>query len=99
MLAWYKYRRYKRPYKNILVSLARAKLQTRTSGGIVDVTIKGSRQDMQLIVYNMLGEVMGTAMVNGFVELDVAGFPNGVYQLAFTNLAGEKYTTRIVVNK
>ena len=66
---------------------------------MVDITIKGSQQDLLLTIYNILGEVMGTATINGYVELNVSDFPNGLYQIKMVNLQGKEYFTRLIVTK
>jgi hypothetical protein len=66
---------------------------------IVDITVKGSKEDILLTVYNTLGELMGTAKINGYVELNVADFPNGLYQIKCVNSQGVEYQTRLVVTK
>ncbi len=69
------------------------------ASNIVDITIKGSREDLLLIVYNILGEVMGTTTVNGYIELNVGDFPNGLYQIKCVNSQGIEFQTRLVVTK
>jgi hypothetical protein len=69
------------------------------TGSKIKITVTGRQKSGVVTVYNTLGEVMGEALVNGFVELDISAFPNGVYQLTFTTLAGEKYNTRLVKSK
>ena len=66
---------------------------------IVDITIKGSDEDLLLTIYNMLGETMGTATVNNYVELNVSDFPNGLYQVKLTKSNGTEYHTRLIVTK
>lgn len=65
----------------------------------VDIVVKGSKDNVLMTVYNSLGEVMGVAEINHYVQFNVSEFPNGVYQLQFITADGAKYTTRLIVTK
>ncbi|MBL0310529.1 MAG: T9SS type A sorting domain-containing protein [Bacteroidetes bacterium] len=63
----------------------------------VDIVIKGSKEDLRMMVYNNLGEIVGNAVVNHYVEFDVSNFTNGVYQVCFISPNGTVSSSRLVV--
>ncbi|MBL0310525.1 MAG: T9SS type A sorting domain-containing protein [Bacteroidetes bacterium] len=65
----------------------------------VDIVIKGSKEDLRMMVYNNLGEIVGNAVVNHYVEFDVSNFTNGVYQVCFISPNGTVSSSRLVVAK
>jgi hypothetical protein len=66
---------------------------------IVDITIENSQEDLLLTVYNHLGELIGNAIINNYVELDVSDFVSGIYFIKFSNTEGLVLTKKLIVTR
>lgn len=69
------------------------------SSSKVKITITGNKEPLQMVVYNTLGEILNTGMLNKETQLDVSNYPNGLYQVVLSNYSGKQYHTHFVVAK
>ena len=75
------------------------KMSPNPTNSLVDILIKGSKEDLQMTIYNNMGQIVGQATVNNYIELDVSSFNSGIYQVCFIATNGNTFNSRLIVTK
>lgn len=64
---------------------------------IVDIIIKRSEEALKMEVFNPLGQLIGSAFVNNYVELNVTRWEKGAYLVRFSDSTGARHHSRLIV--
>ncbi len=64
---------------------------------VVKITIADNREQLQLVIYNSVGQVAKQTVISGYLLLDVSDLPNGIYHIIAGGDTGKLYKARFVV--
>jgi hypothetical protein len=94
LVAFKKEQKVKKTVADLSVSIS-----PNPASEIVDITIKNSLEDLIITIYNTAGQLLGSASINNYVELNVSDFPNGVYLVKFSNGADILHQQRLIISR
>ncbi len=80
-----------RGLKNII------QISPNPASDVVKITIADNREQLQLVIYNAVGQVVKQTIISGYLLLDVSDLPNGIYHIITGGDTGKLYKARFVV--
>ncbi|HRG90971.1 MAG TPA: T9SS type A sorting domain-containing protein [Chitinophagales bacterium] len=80
-----------RGLKNII------QISPNPASDVVKITIADNPEQLQLVIYNSVGQVVKQTVISGYLLLDISDLPNGIYHIKAGEDAGKLNKAHFVV--